>query len=203
MEFDYNTSREILKIPEYGRNIHNMVKYVMTIENRDERNAAARSLIGIMGNMNPHLRDVADFKRKLWDHLAIMSDFQLDIDYPVEPIKPSALKEKPNKVEYINTDTKYKHYGRTIELFLKKAATLEKEDERMALVSLIANHMKKTYLSWNKEIVSDEIVLRDIADITNGIIQLKEGDIKIADPRESGRKRKNRPMNTKKKQQSQ
>lgn len=200
MNFDYNTSRSILKIPEYGRNIQHMVDHLMTIEDRDERNLAAQTLIHIMGNMNPHLRDVSDFKRKLWDHLAIMSNFQLDIDYPYEPIKPSALKEKPNKVEYNKIEAGYKHYGRSIELFLKHAVTMEDEDEKMALVELIANQMKKTYLNWNKEVVSDEIILKDIANITDGKIRLSEGDIKITDPRELGRKRRNKPITVKRKQ---
>ena len=200
MNFDYNTSRELLKLPEYGRNIQKMVNQIMEIKDRNERNKAAHGLIQIMGNMNPHLRDVADFKRKLWDHLAIMSNFQMDIDYPVEPIQPSTLKEKPKKVEYFKGDTNYKHYGRIIELFLMKAVEMEDAEERNALVELIANQMKKAYLSWNKDIVSDEIIFNDITKITKGKIVVNPEEIKLADPKEAGRKRK-KPMVMKRKNQ--
>ena len=200
MNFDYNTSRELLKLPEYGRNILKMVYQVMAIEDRSERNKAANGLIQIMGNMNPHLRDVADFKRKLWDHLAIMSNFQLDIDYPVEPIHPSTLLEKPKKVEYFKGDTHYKHYGCIIELFLDKAVEMEDGEEKNVLIELIANQMKKAYLSWNKDVVSDDIIFKDITKITKGKIVVNPEELKLADPREAGRKRK-KPIVMKRKPQ--
>ncbi|MBN1186150.1 MAG: DUF4290 domain-containing protein [Bacteroidales bacterium] len=198
MNFDYNTSRPLLKLPEYGRNIQKMVNQIMEINDRAERNKAAHGLIQIMGNMNPHLRDVADFKRKLWDHLAIMSNFQLDIDYPVEPIHPSTLKEKPKKVEYFKGDTQYKHYGKIIESFLFKAVEMEDGEEKNLLIELIANQMKKAYLSWNKDVVSDETIFKDIQKITRGKIVLNEETLKLADPREAGRKKK-KPMVMKRK----
>jgi hypothetical protein len=98
MSFDYNTSRKRLILPEYGRNIHMMVDYIKTIEDRDERNRLAHSVVAVMGNLNPHLRDINDFKHKLWDHLALIAKFDLDIDYPYDPPKPETFIEKPKKL---------------------------------------------------------------------------------------------------------
>ncbi len=114
MSYDYNTSRNRLKLPEYGRNIQKMVEYLMTIEDRDERNKMAHAVISVMGNMNPHLRDISDFKHKLWDHLSIMSDFQLDIDSPYKKPEPKVFNEKPRRVEYKLNEIRYKHYGRKL-----------------------------------------------------------------------------------------
>ena len=120
-DYDYNTNRNKLILPEYGRNIQKMISHICTIEDRDERNKAARTIIGIMGNLNPHLRDVGDFKHKLWDHLAIISDFKLDIESPYEIPEPSKFQEKPNKIAYNQNRLKYKHYGKSVELMIGSA----------------------------------------------------------------------------------
>ena len=154
-------------MPEYGRNIQNMVEYVMTIEDRDKRNKHAQTVVDVMGNLYPYLRDVEEFRHKLWDHLAIMSDFKLDIDYPYDPPSPDILTEKPAIVPYNQHRIKYKHYGRTMELMIEKAIDLEGE-EKEAMIELLANHMKKSFLAWNKDAVEDEKILSDLDELSKG-----------------------------------
>ncbi|HNV53415.1 MAG TPA: DUF4290 domain-containing protein, partial [Tenuifilaceae bacterium] len=153
---DYNTQRKKLVLPEYGRHIQQMVDYIAGIEDRDERNRLAKALIGIMGNLNPHLRDINDFKHKLWDHLFIMSDFKLDIDSPYPIPSLEEYMEKPQQIPYPNNPIKYKHYGRVIELMIEKAIEMEEGQEKDALKQLIANQMKKANIAWNKDSVIDE-----------------------------------------------
>ncbi len=175
MSYDYNTSRNRLVLPEYGRNIQNMVEYLMTIEDRDERNKLAYAVISIMGNMNPHLRDISDFKHKLWDHLAIMSDFKLDIDSPYEKPDNRMLQTKPRRVEYKHREIKYKHYGRTLEMLVEVASNYPEGEEKEMLIKIIANHMKKSYLTWNREVVSDVEIFKDLRVLSEGKIDIKEG----------------------------
>ena len=197
MSYDYNTQRKKLVLPEYGRNVYKMVEYLMTIEDREERNKAARAIISIMGNLNPHLRDVADFKHKLWDHLFIMSDFKLDIDAPYEKPTPEVLYEKPRPVPYSNYDIRYKHYGKIIELMIMKAADYPEGKEREALIRLIANHMKKCYLTWNREVVNDDIIFNDLRILSNGKIVI-DNEIKLSDTRDILAKNKKKRIQGKK-----
>lgn len=171
---EYNTSLKRLKLPEYGRNIQNMVDHVMTIEDREIRNAAAQSIIDVMGNLYPYLRDIPDFKHKLWDHLAIMTDFKLDIDYPYDLPTSTILGGKPNRVPYSTGGIKYKHYGRIVELMIKRAAEFEEGPEKDSLIQMIADHMKKCYLTWNKETVDDEKVMADFNELSKGKIDVPD-----------------------------
>lgn len=180
---DYNTAREKMAIPEYGRNIHKMVQHITTIEDREERNKAARTIISIMGNMNPHLRDINDFKHKLWDHLAIISGFKLDIDSPYEPPEISTLTERPGPVPYNTYPIKYKHYGRILEQMIRAATEMEEGEKKEALIQLIANHMKKSYLAWNRNQVTDEIILKDLRELSGGLID-KGDEIKLSESRD-------------------
>jgi hypothetical protein len=171
---DYNSNRSKLPLPEYGRNLQNMVNHIMTIEDRAERNRAARTIIDVMGTMYPYLRDINDFKHKLWDHLAIMSNFELDIDYPYSPPSPEFFNTPPLRIPYDNNKIKYRHYGKTIEILLEKAAVYEDEKERELLIKLIANHMKKSYVMWNKESVTDDKILLDIEEMSKGKIKCSD-----------------------------
>jgi len=197
MSYDYNTQRKHLVLPEYGRNIQKMVDHLLTIEDREERNKAARAIISIMGNMNPHLRDVSDFKHKLWDHLAIMSDFKLDIDSPYEQPTPEILYEKPKPIPRINYDIKYKHYGRIIELLIKEAADYPEGEEREALIRLVANHMKKCYLTWNREVVNDDVIFNDLKILSKGKIIIDQ-DMKLSETKDILQKNKKKRMPKKK-----
>lgn len=181
---DYNTSRKKLNLPEYGRNIQQMVDHLSTVEDREERNRLAKVLIGIMGNMNPHLRDINDFKHKLWDHIFIMSDFKLDIDSPYPIPSQETYEEKPKTVPYPTQPITYKHYGRSIEMMIQKAIEMEDGQQKEALTQLIANHMKKAYLMWNNDSVSDEDVIRDLGVLSKGKLALAPGT-KLSDSREA------------------
>lgn len=183
MSYNYNTERKRLVLPEYGRNIQKMVDYILTIEDREERNRAARALIAIMGNLNPHLRDISDFKHKLWDHLQIMSDFKMDIDSPYEKVAPEVLFEKPKPIPYSTYNIKFKHYGRITELMIREAINYPEGKEREALIRLIANHMKKCYLTWNREVVTDDIIFEDLKSISGGKIVIDK-DMKLSDSRD-------------------
>jgi hypothetical protein len=171
---DYNSDRSKLALPEYGRNLQNMVNHIMTIEDRNERNRAARTIIDIMGTMYPYLRDINDFKHKLWDHLAIMSNFQLDIDYPYTPPSPEFFNTPPRRIPYSINTIRYRHYGKTIEFLIDKAAVHEDEKERDLLIKLIANHMKKSYVMWNKDSITDDKIFLDIEELSKGRIKPNE-----------------------------
>lgn len=175
---EYNTQLKKLALPEYGRNIQNMVDYCLTIPDREERKRCANSIINIMGNLFPHLRDVNDFKHILWDHLAIMADFKLDIDYPYEIIKKEDLNSKPGKIEYSRPDMAYRHYGKTLEKMINIATSLEDEDEKEQFVLLVATHMKKSYIQWNKE-VEDPKIFVDLYELSNKKIDLRNSGIKL------------------------
>ena len=180
---EYNTQRKKMELPEYGRSVQNMVDHALTIEDRAERQRCANTIINIMGGMFPHLRDVPDFKHKLWDHLAIMSDFKLDIDYPFEIVKKEDLVVKPEKLEYPNGALRYRHYGRFLEGMIKKAIEVENEGEKKQLINLLAIQMKKDLNNWNKEGIEDQKIVDDLREYTTGVIDLKVGDLRLGDSR--------------------
>jgi len=175
MNYDYNTQRTRMALPEYGRNVQKMINHIKTIEDRDERNKAARTIIQIMGNLNPHLRDVGDFKHKLWDHLALISDFELDIDSPYPKPEPSKFTEKPKIVPYNQGPIKRMHYGRIIQDMIKTVSEMDESPEKQYLITLILNQMKKSYLTWNKLTVTDELIIADFENFANGKIKIPEG----------------------------
>lgn len=180
---EYNTQRKKMELPEYGRSVQNMVDHALTIEDRVERQRCANTIINIMGGMFPHLRDVPDFKHKLWDHLAIMSDFKLDIDYPFEIVKKEDLVVKPEKLEYPNGALRYRHYGRFLEGMITKAIEVENEGEKKQLINLLAIQMKKDLNNWNKEGIEDQKIVDDLREYTNGVIDLKVEDLRLGDSR--------------------
>ena len=197
MDYDYNTTRKKLTLPEYGRHIQKMVDYAKTIEDSDERNKAAKTIISIMGNLNPHLRDISDFKHKLWDHLALMSDFDLDIESPYEVPARETLTSKPKQVPYVTGDIKYRHYGRIIHLMIDAAIEMEDGEEKDRLIKLIANHMKKSYLTWNRSQVTDEIIFHDIHQLSGGKIVIRE-DLKLTETKDILSKNKKKRTSRKK-----
>ncbi|MDR0799156.1 MAG: DUF4290 domain-containing protein [Dysgonamonadaceae bacterium] len=180
----YNTQEKRLALPEYGRNIQNMVDYCVSISDREERTKCADTIISIMGNLFPHLRDVNDFKHILWDHLAIMADFSLDIDYPYEVIKKEDLYIKPSKLPYPTSKFTYKHYGKYLEDMIKEAIKFSESEEKEYLVSLLANHMKKSFLTWNKEVVDDSKIFSDLTQLSKGKIVLNEEEYKLTESKE-------------------
>ena len=168
---EYNTQLTKLILPEYGRNIHNMVDYCVKLEDKEERTQCAHSIIDIMGNMFPHLRNVNDFKHILWDHLAIMSDFKLDIEYPYEIIKKEELIANPNEIEYSRPTMKYRHYGKILERMINCAVEMPEGEEKDQLLHLLVSQMKKSYTQWNRE-VDDAAILEDLYELSDGKIKL-------------------------------
>ncbi len=196
MAFEYSTSLKKLVLPEYGRNIHMMVDYIKAIEDRAERNRLAHSVVAIMGNLNPHLRDINDFKHKLWDHLALIADFDLDIDYPYDPPRPETFLEKPKIVPYGTHTIRYKHYGKSIELIIDAVSELQEGETKDRLINIIANHMKKSYLTWNRESVDDEVIMKDFNVLSKGKIDMTK--IRLSETRELLNKGKKKKPFTKK-----
>ena len=172
-----------MALPEYGRNVQKMVDHIKTIEDRDERNRAAKTIIQIMGNLNTHLRDVGDFKHKLWDHLALIASFELDIDSPYPIPEPSKFIEKPKQVPYRQGEIRYLHYGRIIELMISAAAEMEDGDEKEYLTTLIVNQMKKSYITWNRGQVADEVIIKDMKILSGGKLKMTDG-VKILEVRD-------------------
>ncbi|MBQ4622096.1 MAG: DUF4290 domain-containing protein [Bacteroidaceae bacterium] len=177
----YNTQQPRLPMPEYGRSVQNMVNHALTITDREERQRCANTIIKIMGNMYPLLRDLPDFKQKLWDHLAIMADFKLDIDYPYEIVQPDTLNSAPERIPYSNGRIRYRHYGFFLERLIKKAMEMPEGEERAQLVHLIAIQMRKNFITWNKDSVEIQKLISDLEDYTHGAIRLTEEDLEITD----------------------
>lgn len=180
---DYNSTREKLKQPEYGRNVQNMVNHMLTIKDRDERTRCAYAIVSVMGNMFPHLKDVSDFDQKLWDHLTIMSDFKLDIDAPCPLPEEEILHQKHDKLPYLNQDIRIRHYGKNVELLIEYALNITERKEKDQLVLPITNHMKKLFLQWNKDVVTDSKIFDDLYLLSGGKLAYSENDFKLVDPK--------------------
>jgi len=202
MVYDYNTQRKRMALPEYGRNVQKMVDHIKTIGDRNERNRAARTIIQIMGNLNPHLRDEGDFKHKLWDHLALIANFDLDIDSPYPIPEPTKFVEKPRQVPYQQGNIKFLHYGRIVELMIDAASKLKDGDEKEYLTTLIVNQMKKSYITWNRSQVADEVIISDLKYLSGGKLKMTEG-VKILEVKELLPQAKKKPQGkTQNKQQN-
>ncbi len=175
-QLEYNTERPKLIIPEYGRHIQKLVDYAITIEDREERNKVAKSIIAVMGNLNPHLRDVPDFQPMLWDQLFIISDFRLDVESPFPIPTKEELMERPEPLKYPQNFPKYRFYGNNIKRMIDVANSWEEGEKKEALILTIANHMKKSYLNWNKDTVEDDVIFGHLFELSEGKINLKESD---------------------------
>ena len=175
MELEYNSSRNKLVISEYGRHIQKLVEHALTLKDKEKRQKMANGIIDIMGELNPQLRDVADFKHKLWDHLFVISNFELDVDSPYEKPIIEKLFEKPDPLAYPNNKIKYNHYGKVIELMIDEAIKMEDQELKSKLVIAIANQMKKSYVNWNLDTVEDEIILNQLTKLSKGKLSVPEG----------------------------
>ncbi|MFT4771843.1 MAG: hypothetical protein ACI9CP_001924 [Cryomorphaceae bacterium] len=173
MKLTYNSQRPDLKISEYGRSIHIMVAHCVSLEDKEERNRCANAIIKTMGNLFPQLRDMEDSTHKLWDHLHVMSDFQLDVDSPYPRPSPESFESKPRKVGYPKNDIRLGHYGKTIEKLLDQVIQIEDEEERQKATISMANVMKRTYVVWNQNSVKDEVIASDLQKLSNGKLKLE------------------------------
>ena len=178
----YNTQKEKLLLPEYGRNIQNMVDHCVSIKDPEERKKCAYTVIDIMGNMFPHLRDVNNFKHILWDHLAIMSDFKLEIDYPYEVITREGLYTAPGHLEYSRPTMRYRHYGKILEQMITIAADMEESTRKDHLLKMLLSQMKRSYSQWNKE-ADDEKIFHDMHELSAGKINMSTDTHSIPDVR--------------------
>ena len=200
---EYNTEREHLIIPEYGRHLQKMINYATSRETKEERNKVAKAIISVMGNLQPHLRDVPDFQHKLWDQLFIMSDFKLDADSPYEKPSKEVLQSRPEPLKYPQNHPKYRFYGNNIKTMIDVANTWEEGELKEALVYTIANHMKKCFLNWNKDTVEDDVIFDHLYELSNGKINLKNKEEDLTDSsslmrskkRQSNKKSSNKKSN--------
>ena len=173
---EYNTTRSHLILPEYGRNVQNMIGHAMSIADKDERNRAARAIIEVMGQLNPHLRDVDDYRHKLWTHLFVMSDFKLDVDSPYEIPEMEALIEKPQLMTYPKARIRYGHYGKYTETILKTSTEFVKDDEKEYLVRNMGNFMKKQFLTYNNDAVENHVIADQMLELSKGHLELANPD---------------------------
>ena len=178
---EYNTIREELIIPEYGRHIQKMINYASSRESKEERNKLANSIISVMGNLQPHLRDVPDFQHKLWDQLFIMSDFKLDADSPFEKPSKEVLNAKPEPLSYPQSFPKYRFYGNNIKIMIDEAVKWDAGEMKEALVLTIANHMKKCFLNWNKDSVKDQVIFDHLYELSETKIDIRDSKEELLD----------------------
>ncbi|MDY7395570.1 DUF4290 domain-containing protein [Aureibaculum sp. 2210JD6-5] len=188
-DLEYNSEREHLIIPEYGRHVQKLVNHCIQLEPKEKRNEMANAIIDVMGNLQPHLRDVPDFKHKLWDQLFIMSDFNLDADSPYPKPSKEELSAHPERLSYPKAASKYKFYGHNIQTMIDTALTWEDGELKDALIFTIANHMKKCYLNWNKDTVEDVIIFKHLKELSGGKINLSIEDETLSESKNLLRKK--------------
>ena len=169
---DYNTQREKLLLPEYGREIQNMVSHCVELPTKEERQQCAETIVSIMDRMNPQGRENADHEQKLWDHLAIMADFKLDIDYPYDVSQALKIATKPEPMGYPMSKIPVRHYGKMMFELFEQLKTMEEGNEKEELVRLVANQMKRCLIQWGHGSSDDEKVASDLARFTDGAVQL-------------------------------
>lgn len=174
---NYNTNNDKLVFKEYGRNVQQLVDFAKTVENREKRNKMAHAIVNLMGQMHPHLRNIEEFRHKLWDQLQVIAKFDLDVDAPY-PI-PQSLEDvqtKPDVIPYPQSRIRFKHYGKNIEHLIKKALEMEDKEKQYAFAKVIGSYMKMSYKSWNSESIGDEIIIEDLLSLSNGVLDLKGED---------------------------
>lgn len=171
---EYNTTRNFLQMPEYGRNIQKMINYAISIEDRERRLKVANVIVNIMAQMHPKVKETGDFRHKLWDHLYIISDWKLDVDGPYEPPSKEVLSARPDQVPYSEDKIKFKPYGKNIEAVIEKAIEHEEGPEKVAFIRAIANHLKKSYLNWNRDSVNDDLIFEHFKELSDGKLVLDD-----------------------------
>jgi hypothetical protein len=194
---EYNTTREFIPITEYGRNIKKMIDYTITVEDREKRTRLAKAIVNVMSQVNPQMRDNIEFKHKLWDHLFILSDLKLDVEAPFPIPSHIHIDHKPEKIAYPTYNIAFKHYGNNIEKIIKKAIEMEEGEQKNALIKTIANHLKKSYLNWNRESVTDEVIASHLEMLSEGKLKLGE-EVVLSNTRDilANNKRRTPTLNT-------
>jgi hypothetical protein len=194
-DLEYNSERPLMIIPEYGRHIQKLVDHCLALETKEERDKMAKSIVDVMGNLQPHLRDVPDFKHKLWDQLYIMADFKLDVESPYPQLSKAELQEKPERLAYPKSASRYRYYGNNIQTMIDIALSWEDGEKKDALVFTIANHMKKCYLNWNKDTVDDAVIFKHLYDLSDAKLDLRETEEALSESKNLLRKRNSQGQN--------
>ncbi len=171
---EYNTARPQMIIPEYGRHVQKMAQHLLTIKSKKERTAASEVIIQTMTQVHPYAKDSEELRRKLWDHLYIITDYKLDVDGPYPKPSPDMFESKPKRLQYPASTLKYKHYGKITSELIKKAVKLKDGGEKDALVESIAILMKKAFMMWNKSSVSDSVIVKDLREMSQGELEIKD-----------------------------
>jgi hypothetical protein len=176
---DYNTQRSLMTIAEYGRHLHRMIQDCVLIEDREKRTRTAEFIVNVMAQMNPKVKESGDYRQKLWDHIFIISDFKLDVDAPYPPPSQEVLHARPRQFKNQQSPIRYRHYGKYIEQIIEKASQYPEGPEKEALIKTIANHLKKSYLNWNKNTVDDDVILGNLAELSKSRLKLAD-EIKLS-----------------------
>ncbi len=179
----YNTKREQMPLPEYGREVFQMIKHCTTIPDRRQRQRCAETIVGVMASINPELREQPNYKQLIWDHLAYIADYKLDIDYPYPITKLVGEAAKPTPLKYPTNRIKQRHYGHLIESFLKRLAEMPEGKERDEVLAMIANQMKQSLFNWNRDVMDNEKIAADIAEYTHGNVELDLRDFRFGSVR--------------------
>ena len=195
---EYNSSREQLVIPEYGRNVQRMIEYAIKLPTREDRTTAAKTIITAMTVLNPGIKEMTDYKHKLWDHLFIISDFKLDCDSPYPMPEQETIHAKPKRIPYPQKDIKYRHYGSILENVIKEVKVMDESPDKKALTDMIANFMKHLYLTYNRDTVNDEVIFEQLKKMSGGLLEVSEG-VKLSavyiEPKDySPKKQKKKPQ---------
>lgn len=191
----YNTQKKKMALPEYGRSVQSMVDHAMTIADRAARQRCANTIVTIMGNMFPaQEREAADFKHKLWDHLAIMSDFKLDVDYPFDVMAKERMPKHPQPVPYVQTNIRFRHYGRLVEQLIQQLCDMPEGDDKMNLQAMLCNQMKKDYITWNKDTIDNTKINQDLMELSQGRLSITPELAKLMDRRVAQNFRPNGPQ---------
>lgn len=189
----YNSENNKLVYREYGRNVQRLVEQAVLIENREKRNQAAYAIIALMGQMHPHLKNIEEFRHKLWDQLYAISDFKLDIDAPYPKPTREQVRQQPEKIEYPQERIRFKHYGKNVENLIAKAIKMPPGEKRLAFAKVIAGYMKMVYRNWNQEHVNDEIIKNDLSTLSKGVLDLSD-DTTLSAPKTTPNKKRKRIM---------
>ncbi|HTB07951.1 MAG TPA: DUF4290 domain-containing protein [Bacteroidia bacterium] len=174
MKMEYNTASPLMIIPEYGRHVQKMAQYLLTIKDRKERTRGANTVIQTMTQVHPYAKDSEELRRKLWDHLYIITDYKLEVDGPYPKPLPELIEAKPKRMEYPVAAMRYRHYGKIISGLIKKAMEYKDSGEKDALVESIASLMKKAYMTWNQSSVNDQAIISDLTEMSGGKLILKD-----------------------------
>jgi len=187
----YNSENNKLVYKEYGRNVQRLVEQAVLIENREKRNQAAYAIIGLMGQMHPHLKNIEEFRHKLWDQLYAISDFKLDIDAPYSTPTRDQVRQLPEELPYPQERIRFKHYGKNVENLIAKAVKMPPSKKRLAFAKVIAGYMKMVYRNWNQEHVNDEIIKNDLSTLSKGVLDLSD-DTTLSAPKTTMPKKRKR-----------